>query len=105
MQRLVLRVQGLRFRVSDVLMRFESWCEGAVREGASERQRTHATRVRSKRDDSQALSEHQHASTRLGVQCMNALILCVWSDHACLSLLGKRPAGCDAMHTWQSLEQ
>ena len=24
--------------------------------------------------------------TRLGVQCMNALILCVWPDHACLSL-------------------
>ena len=33
-----------------------------------------------------ALSEHQHASTRLGKQCMNALILCVWPDHACLSL-------------------
>ncbi len=33
-----------------------------------------------------ALSEHLHASTRLGVQCINALILCVWPDHACLSL-------------------
>jgi hypothetical protein len=33
-----------------------------------------------------ALSEHQHASTRLGVQCMNALMLCVWPDDACLSL-------------------
>ena len=33
-----------------------------------------------------ALSEHQHASTRLGMQCMNALMLCVWPDHACLSL-------------------
>ncbi len=33
-----------------------------------------------------ALSEHQHARTRLGVQCMNALMLCVWPDHACLSL-------------------
>jgi hypothetical protein len=32
------------------------------------------------------LSEHQHASTRLGVQCTNALTLCVWPDHACLSL-------------------
>jgi hypothetical protein len=33
-----------------------------------------------------ALSEHQHASTHLGVQCMNALMLCVWPDHACPSL-------------------
>ena len=33
-----------------------------------------------------ALSEHLHASTCLGMQCMNALILCVWPDHACLSL-------------------
>ena len=58
-----------------------------------------------------ALSEHLHASTRLGVQCMNALMLCVWPDHACLSL-GQEAcsalsaqAGCDATHTWQSLEQ
>ena len=33
-----------------------------------------------------ALSEHQHARVRLCMQCMNALILCVWPDHACLSL-------------------
>ncbi len=33
-----------------------------------------------------ALSEHQHARMRLCMQCMNALILCVWPDHACLSL-------------------
>ena len=45
-----------------------------------------------------ALSEHQHARMRLGRQCMHALVLCVWPDHACL--LGKRPAqGCDVAHT------
>ena len=33
-----------------------------------------------------ALSEHQHARMRLGRQCMHALMLCVWPDHACLSL-------------------
>jgi len=33
-----------------------------------------------------AMSEHLHASTRLGVQYMNALMLCVWPHHACLSL-------------------
>ena len=45
-----------------------------------------------------ALSEHQHARMRLGRQCMHALVLCVWTDHACL--LGKRPAqGCDVAHT------
>ena len=33
-----------------------------------------------------ALSEHQHARMRLGRQCMHALVLCVWPDHACLSL-------------------
>ena len=56
-----------------------------------------------------ALSEHLHASTRLGVQCMNALTLCVWPDHACLSLWARgllsAQAGCDATHTWQFLEQ
>ena len=52
-----------------------------------ERQRTHATHACEKQTRGfAALSEHQHASTRLGVQCMNALILCVWPDHACLSL-------------------
>jgi hypothetical protein len=51
-----------------------------------------------------ALSEHQHAR----VQCMNALMLCVWPDHACLSLgqeACSAQAGYDATHTWQSLEQ
>jgi hypothetical protein len=44
--------------------------------------------------------------TRLGMQRMNALTLCVWPDHACLSLwtrgLLSAQAGCDATHTWQS---
>ncbi len=56
-------------------------------EGASERQRTHATHACEKQTKRfAALSEHQHASTRLGVQCTNALVLYVWPDHACLSL-------------------
>ena len=56
-------------------------------DGARERQRTHATHACEKQTKRfAALSEHQHASTRLGVQCMNALVLCVWPDHACLSL-------------------
>ena len=33
-----------------------------------------------------ALSEHQHASVRLGIQHICALMLCVCPDHACLSL-------------------
>ena len=33
-----------------------------------------------------ALSKHQHACVRLGMQCMQDLMLCVWPDHACLSL-------------------
>ena len=33
-----------------------------------------------------ALSEHQHARVRLCMQRIDALILCVWPDHACLSL-------------------
>ena len=32
------------------------------------------------------LSEHQHASVRLGIQHICALMLCVCPDHACLSL-------------------
>jgi hypothetical protein len=56
-------------------------------EGASERKRTHATRACEKQTKLfAALSEHQHASTRLGVQRMHALVLYVWPDHACLSL-------------------
>ena len=58
-----------------------------------------------------ALSEHQHACVCLGMQRMHALMLCVWPDHACLSL---EQEACSAhkqgvmlrrWHTWQSLEQ
>jgi hypothetical protein len=84
---LVLRVQGLRLRVSDVLMRFDSWCEGAVCVRERVRGSPHMLHTREKQTRRfAALSEHQHASMRLGVQCMNALILCVWPDHAFLSL-------------------
>ncbi len=58
-------------------------CEGASEGGSAHM--PHAREKQTKRFA--ALSEHQHApSTHLGVQCMNALMLCVWPDHACLSL-------------------
>ena len=56
-------------------------------EGASERGSAHMLHTRKKQTRRwAALSEHQHARVRLGMQCMHALMLCVWPDHACLSL-------------------
>ncbi len=76
-----------------------------------ERVRGSAHMLHTREERFAVLSEHQHASTRLDVQCMNALMLCVWPDHACLSL---EQEACSAhkqgvmlrrWHTWQSLEQ
>ena len=50
----------------------------SVREGASKRVSAHVLHAREKQTRRRpASSEHQQASVRLGMYCMNALMLCV----------------------------
>jgi len=93
----VLRVQG---QVSGVRR-----CDDLIR-GVRERVRgsPHMLHTREKQTKRfAALSEHQHASVRLGMPCMNALMLCVWPDHACLSWA--RVLGDALAHLWRGLRQ